>query len=469
MFKTRHRRTVFLWSCGFVLALAVVATGQVAGKHRGLHLGLGNVLPATSGIAEVSPQGTLTVFQTSPSGPWPYWGNLWGVTQDIDNRSIISYGLEGTAPDAKVFVRWDPMSHSVTSVLWRAPYPTIPPNPSSDLTLNPDGNVVGYYSGVETNVIVEFDQRTGVMTTTSLPVYPSGWGWLGGVGGVEWDKLNDGFYGANSNYWNHPMQQMLLWTSGDLKTSSVVATTTSTLMIASVGGTLLENGDWVSSSRNMQFAYMEVKAGSGQWTPGLNLGGLIFRDVSAEKYAAPGRGYYASIADLVTKEHVAYVNAMTTPHTITTLVNTNKPTVVGGIHEVHPLYERDLCTRKTGDRKWDILINPDPTGALGLEGKRYVVAVSRKGATPPITFPDGRQLFLRPDILTLLSFLGPVPPLLTGNHGRLTAKGATAKLNARRLGPTAKGLVLHLSGLVYDCKAPCGIAWVLEPCAVRID
>jgi len=222
MSTTRHRRTAFLWSGGLLLVLALVASGQVAGDHRGLFLGLGNV-PPTSGVGELSPQGKLTVFPTSPAGPWPYWGNIWGVAQDTDNRTLIFYGLEGSGPDKKVFVRWDPIRQVITSVLWTAPYASAPPNPSSDLTLNPDGNVVGYFSGQQTNLIVEFEQRTGIMTTYSMPVYPAGWGWLGGVGGVEWDKLNDGFYGSNSGYWGHPMQQMLLWTRGVLQSSHVVA------------------------------------------------------------------------------------------------------------------------------------------------------------------------------------------------------------------------------------------------------
>jgi len=468
MFTTRHRRTVFLWSCGLVLALAVVATGQVAGTHRGLFLGLGNVSPATSGVGELSPQGRLTVHRTSLNGPWPYWGNIWGVTQDIDNLSIISYGLSGSGPNRRVFVRWDPIIQSVTSVIWSVPANNTPPNPSSDITLNPNGNVVGYWHGGQTNQIVEFNQRTASMTASPMPVCPTSWGWLGGVGGVQWDKINDGFYGANSNAWNNPMQQTLLWTSGDLRSSRVVATVSSTATIAALGGTLLDNGDWVSSSMNRQSAYLEVKAGSGRWTTGGSLGGTVFVDVSAEKYAAPGRGYYASFTNFGGQYHVGYVNAVTTPHTITTLLTTAQANVVGGILEVHPLYQRDLCSVKTGTMRWDILINPDPTGALGLLGKPYVLAASLTGASPPITLPGGRQIFLVPDLLTYLTLQGSLPPLLTGNHGVLATNGATAKLDTRLLGQAARGVVVHFCGAVLDPQAPGGIAWVLDPWPVRL-
>jgi len=436
--------------------------------HRGLFLGLGNVSPATSGVGELSPQGKLTVHRTSPSGPWPYWGNIWGVTQDIDNQSIISYGLSGSGPNQKVFVRWDPTVQAVTSVIWSMPASNTPPHPSSDTTLNPKGNVVGYWHGGQTNQIVEFNPRTGAMTASPMPVIPANWGWLGGVGGVEWDKINDGFYGANSNAWNNPMQQTLLWTSGDLRSSRVVATASSTATVAALGGTLLDNGDWVSSSMNGQFAYLEVKAGSGRWTTGGSLGGNVFVDVSAEKYAAPGRGYYASITNFGGQYYVGYVNAVTTPHTITTLLTTPQPNVVGGILEVHPQYQRDLCTRKTGNRTWDVLINPDPTGTLGLQGKTYVIAASLTGARPAITLNDGREIFLVPDILTLLTLQGPLPPFLTRNHGVLATNGASAKLDVSLLGPAASGVVVHFCGVVLGPKAPSGIAWVLDPWPVRL-
>jgi len=465
MFTTRHRRTVLLWSCGLVLALSVAASGQTAGTHRGIFLGLGENTQLQSGIGELNPQGRFTIYPTSSQGPWIYRGNVRGAVQDIDNQSMIVAGCIGNPATSWVYVRWDPTVRSITSVVWRGP--TTASRPSSDLTLNSDGNVVGYFQGPVVNQIVELDPRTGVMIANPMPIIPSAWGWLGGVGGVEWDKVQGGYLAANSNAWANPMQQTLLWTRADLRASSVVATAGSGLA-AALGGTLLDNGDWVSSSMSANFAYLEVKAGSGRWTTGAFVGGQIFVDVSAEKYAAPGRGYYASMTNFGPSYHVAYVHVTSMVHAVTTLGTTPQANVLGGIMEAHPLYERDLCSVRRGNWIWDVLINPDPTGSLGLRNKPYVLAMSLAGAAPPIALPDGREIFLVPDIFTVLT-VQQLLPYLTGNIGKLNAFGAgAARLDLSPLKGAANGLILHFCGVVLDPSAPSGTAWVLDPWALLV-
>ena len=132
------------------------------------------------------------------------------------------------------------------------------------------------------------------------------------------------------------------------------------------------------------------------------------------------------------------------------------------------LYDRDLCTVRTGKATWDINIKPDPQGTWA--GKQYIVAASLTGSKPPIVLPDGRQIFLLPDVLTVATAMGPFPPFLTNNVATLDPFGVnTAKLNLTALGTAANGNLIHFCGVVLDPKAPSGIAWVFEPCAFFID
>jgi len=99
-----------------------------------------------------------------------------------------------------------------------------------------------------------------------------------------------------------------------------------------------------------------------------------------------------------------------------------------------------------------------------------VVAAGWNGARPPVVLPDGREIILLPDGLTMLSARGPVPPFLVGNVGVLDATGAaTAKLDFATVGKALNGITFHFCGVVLDPGAPQGIAWVLEPWAFVVD
>ena len=99
-----------------------------------------------------------------------------------------------------------------------------------------------------------------------------------------------------------------------------------------------------------------------------------------------------------------------------------------------------------------------------------MVAASLTAGSSPVVFPDGRELFLFPDALAVLSARGAVPPFLTGNVGTLDALGrATGSIRLGALGSQANGTGVHLAGVVLDAHAPSGVAWVLEPWVLVVD
>jgi hypothetical protein len=232
--------------------------------------------------------------------------------------------------------------------------------------------------------------------------------------------------------------------------------------VSRFGGTQVDNGDWISSTccRNQ---YYIVKAGATTWAagPASTLNSVVADEVTSEKWAAPGRSVwlcnYRPSGQIVHLDLVA--GAATTVYA----------TKLGPVYEVLPLWNRDLGSLRTGRGQWAVSIAPDKPKAFA--GRPFVLAAS---LTPPspggIVLPDGRQIFIGIDVLTVLTLAGPVPPFLTGNTGNLDANGrATAKLDLSSLGKAANGIVLHFCAAVPDPNAPAGLAWVCDPHALVID
>ena len=454
------------------IALALVssfATTQVAGKHNGLFIGTSIYTTMTSAVGEYTPQNTWVMYPTNMTqGPWTHWGNMWHAAQDTDNQSVITYALVGAGPTDYAFVQWDPIAGGVVGTIWQAPFATRYPLNVTDITVDSNGDIVGYDSQV--NQVVRYDRFAGkwVGTTINVNLSPNG-----GLGGVEWDKVNGGFLIANSRATAAPYNQVLIRLSADQKTPTVIAVDNSATgnVRANMGGTMLDDGTWVSSSYT-SFQYHEVKAGTTLWTAGPVAASLTTTDVGHEYFAAAGRGYYAILVGgtTVIQHAIAHVDATTTPHTYTNLAApaTLPNGVTGWAMEAMPLYQRGIATHRTGKGTWDIYIKPDPQGTFA--GKSYVVAASLAGGRPAIPLPDGREIFLVPDVLTVATAMGPFPPFLTGNVGVLDPFGrATAKLNLGALGTTANGNVIHFCGVVIDAAAPGGIGWVFDPWAFSID
>lgn len=283
-----------------------------------------------------------------------------------------------------------------------------------------------------------------------------------------WDKARGGFLHADG--WIN-----LYRTSYDLGITTLVAAAPGLTHLAHYGGDLAGNGDWISSSKNSSIVYYVAHGASSTATIGLKATGLAqwFDDVTMEKWAAPGDGFYATgtfVAGSTASGGVFYATRFPTASTVR-FYNAASPRLSWPFFstglEIVPLYSRDLGTLRTGKAGWLLSINP---GIPALAGKTYVVAASLTGARPPVQLPDGREIFLRPDALTALSMAGPVPPFLTGNNGSLGLRGsAIAHLDFSSVGTALNGAVIHFCGVVLDPAAPSGVAWVLEPWAFVVD
>jgi len=467
------RKTLFL--CLALALIAGISMGQTAGQHRGMYIGVSNTGFGTSAVGEFTAQGQWNIYPTGHAA-WPHWGNMWHGTQDVDNQSVLTYALIGTigtvSPASYAFIQWDPLLPGVLNTLWQTPWSgTMFPANVTNVTLNSNGDLVGFCSSY--NQVVLYDRYNNPNSVWKGTTLQTTVGINGGLGGFDWDKLNGGYYLANSRSGSTSPIQNLVQVSADLATSTMVASISNSNVQVNVGGGILENGDWIGSSFT-SFLYNEVKAGSGQWTTGPSSTFGTLSDVTPERYSAAKRGYYGSLVSVsgsVQHHTIGYFDATTTPHTVTTLVAAGPlPNVPGTawIMEAMALYDRDLCTVRTGKGTWDLNIKPDPGGSLG--GLGYVVAASLAGGKPAAVLPDGREIFLLPDVISVATVLGPFPPFLTKNIGLLDTFGvATAKLDFSSLGTAANGNVVHFCGLIQDPNHPTGIGWVLEPWAFVID
>jgi len=434
------------------------------GQHRGLFLGFAGYTTSLSigAVGHVSPANTWSTYPTSTNGPWPYWGDLVGATLDVDNATVIVpawQGRSGSSPNQYVVAVWDPSNQTVVSTLWSGAYNQGVPRSVTNITLNSDGDLVAYDQTLDQFVV--FDRLRKTWKAVPPPVISK----KGGMGGFEWDKLHGGFYHASGmdNY-----EQALFKTSWDFKSSSLLAAGILNVQ-AYYGGSMLDDETWVSSSVRGG-TYMYVESSKARWDIGPLTALGVFTEVSHEKYAAAGRGCYAGFLawHSLANRGIAHVDLATTPHTVSTLIAGPYPNgVTSVVMEIVPLHERDLMTVRSGKSTWDVRIDP---AVPYLAGRPYVLAASLAGATPPIVLPDGREIFLVPDWLSLLTAQGAFPPFLTGNLGTLDSRGkASAKLDLTALGTAANGTTIHLCALVFDPGGPHGVGWVCDPWAFVIN
>jgi len=99
------------------------------------------------------------------------------------------------------------------------------------------------------------------------------------------------------------------------------------------------------------------------------------------------------------------------------------------------------------------------------EGRRaYMVGLSWTGARPGLRLPDGREIPLIADYLTMLCLLGGVKGILDNTFGSLDASGnARVTVNTNRFGTALNGLRIWAVALVLDAKASSGIAYIVGP------
>ncbi len=463
-----------------VALTGITASGQVAGMHRGIYIGVGNY-QATNMIAsakgELQPNGTFVTYPTGSNANPQGWGNMWHAADDPNNRGVITYQLTGQLPNTTFdFTLFDTVLPGTTQTFWSRPFSTITigfPQNVTDVTLNSDGYVVGIdnNNAPTADQVVRLDLKNGTWAGTTLTfptnvVNP-------GLGGFAYDRLAGNYYFANSRG-----SAQLFSLNSTFAGLTTVATTTSTMIVADLGGDLLEDGTWISSSFNGNL-YDFVAAGANTWTAGPASTNFT-TDVSRERYSAPGSGYYACFLNPFGASYmhqIAYMDATTTPHTVTTLnamavlPNVSNTTF---IMEAHALYNNDLCTVRTGKATWDINIRPDPVLSQ-YAGRNFVVVASL--TTPnranPIALPSGRELFLAPDPLTNLIVKGLSAPFVQNTIGTLDPFGnATGKIDLSLLAPNrlaVNGTVVHFAGIVLNPAAPDGVDWVLEPWAFVVN
>lgn len=458
-------------------ALEGLLVGQAAGAHRGLLIGGGNLASGVNWMLQLDAQNRPTTLRSQvghPIAPWRTWGNLYGMTMDADNRTVIIPGIASPTlhPLILALVRYDPAASAVVGTLWQGPATTLTLTNWSNLTLNSDGDVITIDNGRASDAVAEFDVHAGAWRRTDLPVT---WPWLGlglgaGVGGCEWDAFRGGVHHVTMD--GSSVAHGYLWhTSHDYRTTSSL----SQVLFAGLsgfavrfGGTLLENDDWISSAIGMAnpssfSAYFISSPRNGRWS-WVNVGtGTTPLDVTHEKYAAPGRGVWS--ANWWPQE-ARYID--TVGLTTQTVYAGTPTTWPGNAYEILPLYNRDLGSRRTGKATWDLFVNPG--GGLHA-GRPYLIAASFTAPHRGLKLPDGRQVFLGMDGLALATAQGPIPPLLTGTHGTLnpTSGVGKARIDLTQLGRAFNGRVLHFCAVVLDPTAPSGMAWVCEPHAFVID
>jgi hypothetical protein len=126
---------------------------------------------------------------------------------------------------------------------------------------------------------------------------------------------------------------------------------------------------------------------------------------------------------------------------------------------------RNLGSASVGPRRWAV----DATFP-GEAGRVYAIVMGYSGVRPPVTFPDGRRLWLVPDALTAATLLKPIPPYFTGNTGVLDSHGrGFATIDLTTLPHEADGILIWMVAATLDPAAPLSIATISDPMVFRIE
>jgi len=123
---------------------------------------------------------------------------------------------------------------------------------------------------------------------------------------------------------------------------------------------------------------------------------------------------------------------------------------------------RHVQTVKVAPRRWEVRLSL-PAHA----GKLYTMALTLSGIRPGLRLPDGRTLFLNPDLFTILSMQNRIPGIFHPGPGRLD-------LNGEALGVLDVSAIprldypMWIAAVVLDPNAPSGIAFLPDVRVVRI-
>lgn len=411
--------------------------------------------PGTNYLLQLDASNVPSSFVTQAGqGAWPYWGNPFGMTVDVDNHHVLVPALVDPGASTLVLARWDPVAQHVASTLWSGPRGVQSVQNWSNWTTNSDGNPVTIDNAGAVPRLVEYDRWR--QTWRAVPL-PAGTPAYAGLGGLEWDPIEGGYVHAA---WGQTGSQpsALLRTAPDgsaTRTLAVAATS-----ITRYGGALLDNGDWIAPSGGA-YRYHVVASGSTVYAPG-PASAVTLGDATRETFAAAGRGFFATEW---APPGVVYVDARTGASV--RLHAGTAATMPSSATEVVPLCSRDLATVRAGRATWAVRIQP---GQGAFAGRTYHLAASLALPRAPLVLPDGRELFAGIDALFWHTVFASCPPLLTGNIGILDGQGrGEAALDLVAAGKSLNGLVVHFVALVLDPVAPSGVGWVCEPHAFAVD
>jgi len=410
----------------------------------------------TNHILVLDSQNRATAYTTQPNGAWPYWGNPFGACMYSDNRHVVVPAVLDSSGSTIGVALWDPSGPGVSQLLWQGPATGGPIENWSEWTMNSDGEIITIDSLAKAGQTASFlDPRTRTWRARVLPpATRSG----GGLPFLAYNRLD------GQIYWGaYGVPTEIYASTFDFASTRVIATGPLSKSVGRYGGGVAENGDIYIATCCTETYYV-VKARSGTLSPGPAAASNVNYDLTVEHLAKPGVGLWGAIWN--SPRGVQHIDPTTTPPTVTGIHTGGSTTMPASPLEVVELASNDLNTVRTGNRTWDVNVNP----GQGLHaGKPFVVAVSITGAFR-FSLADGRELFISPDDATRLSIAGQLSPLLSGNIGLLDGSGrAKATLDLTLLGLAANGSVIHLAALVLDPNAPSGVAHVCQPGAFVVN
>ena len=441
---------------GLMIVFSSIPTSAqpATGKHNGLWVGMYNsktTLNTTiNHVLTLDSQNMTSLFSTQASGPWPYWGNPFGACMHSDNRHVlvpVNIDARGTTIG---IAAWDNTIPGISKILWKGPAQGGPIGNWSDWTMNSDGEIITIDDSSSPPSASFFDPATSTWRRQILPVSTRPGA---GLPFTAYNRLNGHIYwGAYG-----PPTELYVSTH-DFGTTTTIATGPGSQAVGRYGGCVMENGDIFIGTCCTQM-YYKVKSGTSALIPGpAAVPAIAYYDLTLEHLAKPGMGMWGAVWNLPRGVH--HIDPSATSPAVTTLHTGSGYTMPTSPLEVVELYANDLNTTRTGNRKWNVNINP----GNGLHaGKNFVLTLSLTGVMK-VPLPDGREFFLLPDQASDLAISGKLAPILTGNIGKLDSSGkATAVLDLTFLGTAANGNVVHLAAAVLDPRAPVGIAHVCQP------
>jgi len=427
------------------LVFASHATAQVAGMSPGFFIGGSNSGAGASRYLQLDASNNPTTITVSG-----VWGNSFGLDISPDNLKIIKAGLATTvsSPLTTGLFEYD-VAGGTWATIWSGLSSTMNFTNIANVAVDCDGDIWTIDNAVVPEVLVKYDRFNGTFSHFPLGALAT----TAGISGLEWDKLTGGL---NHAQWGAP--------SALYKTDYTGANTTlvgaAAARVSRYGGTMTEDGTWISSTCCTNQYYSVDTAGT--WTAGPTASGTIAYDVTNEKFAAPGRGVW--VANF-SPPNVSYIDLVSGTVTVTYTPGTGEWPGTG--YEIVPLNNRDMATERTGKATWRW--NYNPGNGLGA-GNQYVVGASLVPVPAGgIALSDNRQIFIGLDPLLLLCVVNAAGPFVQNTVGTLGPAGASGNIDLSSLSSALNGQAIHFVAVTLDPSATDGIGHVSDPWCLIVE